>query len=134
MPDLRTDMVGLFADLQEIPGDLGFRERTIQIVTYTVTGANKARQKPGTRTANPVTLEPTPKVVDAANIGSPQYVKMKLGIIEEGDVLVTAIPRTYLEDQLRAAEEWWVDGAAHRLVRLTQKPLSWEAWLRRAKS
>lgn len=131
---LRDDMVGLFADLQKIPEELGLRERALELVTYTVVGANKARQKPGTRTPNKVAVTPKPKVTDAQNLGSPQYVKMKLGIIEEGDLYVSGIPRTYEEDQLRGAEEWHVDGVAYRLVRLSRKPLSWEAWLRRAKS
>lgn len=134
MADLRTEMVSLFADLQKIPEELGLRERTLELVTYTVVGANKARQKPGTRIANKVAVTPKPKATDAQNIGSPQYVKMKLGVIEEGDLYVSAIPRTYGEAQLRAAEEWHVDGVAYRLVRLSRKPLSWDAWLRRAKS
>ena len=132
MPDLRSDMAVLFADLQKIPEGLGFRERAVVLRTYTVTGANPARQLPGVRTPEDTPITPTPKVSDSG-FALIQMQKAHGGTIEEGDALVTAIPRSYTEAQLRDSE-WRIDGEAFRLIRLVQKPTSWQAFVRRSKA
>lgn len=127
---LRDEMADLFAELQTIPDDLGFRERLVKLRNYTITGENKARQIPGTRTATDTTLTPTPKVRDGG-FALIQWAQAHGGTIEEGDLLVTAIPRSYAEYALKDADEWVVDGHPYRLVRLVRKDTSWEAFLRR---
>lgn len=129
---LREEMSDLFAELQTIPQELGFRERVVTLRNYTVTGANPARQIPGARTAVDTALSPTPKVADGG-FALIQWAQAHGGTIEEGDLLVTAIPRTYSESALKDAEEWVVDGHAYRLIRLVRKSVSWEAFLRRAR-
>lgn len=131
---LREEMAALKAELQQIPVDLGFRERSVALRTYTITGENKARQIPGTRTATDTLITPTPAVKDLDTLGNVQFVKQAGGVIEEGDLTVSAIPRSYTESQLKDADEWVVDGHAYRLLRLTRLDTTWEAWLRRTKS
>lgn len=131
---LRSEMADLFAELQTIPADLGFRERAVLLRNYTITGENKARQIAGTRTPTDTTLTPTPKVKDLDTLGNVQFTRLAGGVIEEGDVLVSAIPRSYTESALKDADEWVVDGAAYRLIRLIRKDTNWEAWLRRARA
>lgn len=131
---LRDEMAALYDELQAIPDELGFRERTVTLRSYTVTGENRARQIPGTRTAVDTVLSPAPMVEEVDLVSANQYVLAAGGVIEAGDLRVKGISRTYAENTLRGASEWVVDGVSYRLASLYRRATSWDALIRRAKS
>ena len=130
---LRDEMAALYDELQGIPAELGFRERVVALRNWSVTGENKARQIPGTRTPVDTALSPAPKVREGG-FKLIQYAEAHGGRLEEGDLLVEGISRSYTETSLRGAAEWVVDGIGYKLIRLVRKDTNWEAFLRRSKS
>lgn len=110
---------------------LGGRERTVAIRTIAETGGNPALGIAPARTATDTALEPRPVVRDGG-FKLIQYAEAHGGRLEDGDVLVDAISRSYTEEQLRSADAWLVDGVEYSLIRLARKPTEWEAFLRRA--
>lgn len=108
---------------------LGGRERDVAIRCVTKTGGNPALGIAPTRTAEDTVLEPRPVVKDAS---ARQYLFAHGGRIQEGDLLVSAISRSYAEAQLRGADAWVVDGVEYALVLLAAKPTEYEVHLRRA--
>ncbi|MNK89984.1 hypothetical protein D3C87_1100140 [compost metagenome] len=110
---------------------LGGRERTVAIRTITEAGGNPALGIAPTRTTADSTITPTPSVRDGG-FKLIQYAEAHGGRLEDGDILVDAISRSYSEEQLRSADAWLVDGVEYSLIRLAGKPTEWEAFLRRA--
>ena len=129
---IRNDLIPLIDDVRDevVDGIAGLRRCDVAVVTRTWSGASRGL---GTATNTSIAIEPRPRVRDP----SPQRVIAEAGRFEQGDRLVDKISASYAQvdldgGTLGATVElyWTIDDAPYRVVRVTERYLSWEVQLR----
>lgn len=100
-PTLLEDLIEVVDDVRDVPSDIGYYLRDVEIVKRSWSGAARGKGKLANAPVTSIlTIDPRPKVEDA----SLNRVHRKAGYVQEGSLFVTAVSATLTDAQIRGKD------------------------------